>query len=90
MKQYTVYGCDYCDFESKSFNETEKHEAEHFGLTIEEFHHWKTLKANVQSCSSTISRTKNEETEKMFDESVEKLIAFEKEHGIAITIGENL
>lgn len=82
MKQYMVYKCDYCDFKSNGFAETEKHEAEHFGLTVEEFHHWNALKANAQSCGATISRTKNEETEKMFDDAIEKLIAFEKAHGI--------
>lgn len=82
MRQYIVYKCDYCDFESKSFAETEKHEAEHFGLTVDEFHRWNTLKAEVKSYGEIISRTKNEKTEKMFDDAIEKLIVFEKAHGI--------
>jgi hypothetical protein len=60
----------------------EKHEANHFGLTVEEFHHWNTLKESVRSCSSTIYQTKNEETERLLDEAVAKLVAFEKEHNI--------
>lgn len=82
LKRYTVYKCDYCDFESRDFKKAEKHEAEHFGLTVEEFRHWKTLKANAQSMGTAVSGTKNEETERMFDEAVEKLLNFEKEHGI--------
>lgn len=43
MKMYMVYKCEYCDFESKSFAETQRHETEHFGLTIDEFHHWNNV-----------------------------------------------
>ena len=36
MKQYTVYACETCGYESKNANEVMQHEADHLGLTVKE------------------------------------------------------
>ena len=82
MKQYTVYVCETCGYESRDVEDMRKHEASHLGLTITEKQEWESLKDHVRYASSVVSRTKNEETDKAFDEAVEALIAFEKEHRI--------
>jgi hypothetical protein len=75
-----IYKCEHCNFSSEIFQETEKHEAEHFGLTVAEFHQWNSLKADVESAGRTISHSKNEFTERFFDNAIHKLLAFEKDH----------
>lgn len=82
MKQYTVYVCEKCGFECRDVHEMEKHEADHDGLTVEEMHTWNFMKTFAAYMGSVVSNTNNEETRQKFDEAVEKLIAFEKDHGI--------
>ena len=36
MKQYTVYVCETCGYESRDVEDMRKHEASHLGLTVEE------------------------------------------------------
>ena len=36
MKQYTVYVCETCGYESRNVEDMRKHEASHLGLTIED------------------------------------------------------
>lgn len=40
------------------------------------------LKENARHASTVVGVTKNEQTDKAFDEAIEKLLTFEKEHGI--------
>lgn len=83
MKIYQTYVCETCGFESRNHEEVELCEAKHIGLTnLEDKHAYDSLKMLAEYCGSVISKTKNEETEKAFDEAINKLIAFEKEHGI--------
>ena len=82
MKQYTVYICETCGCESKNRDEMREHEASHLGLTVKEMETYKALKSLVRYMGSVVSNTNNEATRKMFDESIEDLIAFEKKYGI--------
>ena len=43
---------------------------------------WKKLKNNAEGTSARLYYTKNENTEREFDEAVEALVNFEKENGI--------
>ena len=82
MKQYIIYECDNCGKQSKDRGEIMKCEASHLGLTITEMQEWKNLKENARHVGAVVNVTKNEQTDKAFDEAIEKLLAFEKEHGI--------
>ena len=82
MKQYTVYICETCGFESKDFDEMRSHEASHLGLTVQEMESYRARKSFAAYMGSVISRTNNEKTRKKYDEAIENLISFEKEHGL--------
>lgn len=82
MKQYTMYVCDTCGYESKNAKEMKEHEAAHFKLTAEEAKQYEELKDSAAYMGYVVSRTKNEETEQKFDEAIQDLLNFEKEHGI--------
>ena len=82
MKQYTIYVCETCGLETKNYKEMRQHEAEHLGLTIDEMESYHALKSRAEHMGAVIASRNNEETRKMFDEAIEKLLAFEKEHGL--------
>lgn len=82
MKQYIMYECEVCGKTSKNANEIIECECKHLGLTIEEKKEWEHLKEVVKHCSCVISHTKNEETERSYDEAIEALMQFEKKHNI--------
>ena len=82
MKQYTVYVCETCGYESRDVEDMRKHEASHLGLTVEEMESYRALKSFAAYMGSVVANRNNEETRSKFDEAVEKLVAFEKEHGI--------
>lgn len=82
MKQYIMYVCETCGEESRDFSKIKKCEADHLGLTLEEKNSYDTLKKKAEMCGATLSRTKNEETDKDFDDAIDALILFEKEHGV--------
>ena len=82
MKQHIIFECETCGKQSENREEIMKCEVAHLGLTISEKQEWESLKERVRYSSSVVSRTKNEETDKAFDEAVETLLAFEKEHRI--------
>lgn len=82
MKRYTMYVCETCGYESKSFDDMEEHEASHLGLTVEELHEYHALKSFAEYMGKYLSHTNNEETRTKFDNAIENLIAFEERHGI--------
>ena len=82
MKQYTVYVCETCGYESRDVEDMRKHESSHLGLTVEEMETYRALKSFAAYMGSVVANRNNEETRNKFDESVEKLVTFEKEHGI--------
>lgn len=59
-----------------------KCEASHFGLTVIEMREWKNLKENAKHAGTVVGTAKNEQTDKAFDEAIEKLLAFEQEHNL--------
>ena len=82
MKQHIIFECETCGKQSENREEIMKCEAAHLGLTITEKQEWESLKERARYAGAVASRTKNEETDKAFDEAVETLLAFEKEHRI--------
>ena len=84
MKQYTVYVCETCGYESKNAKEVMQHEADHLGLTVKEKEQYRALKSFAAYMGSVVSHTKNEATDKAFDDAIQNLLNFEKEHGIKI------
>lgn len=84
MKKYTVYACETCGYESKSYDEMEAHEAAHLGLTVKELHDYNALKSFAKYMGTVVSSTNNEETRSKFDKAIEDLIMFEKEHDLKL------
>ena len=82
MKQYIVYVCETCGFESKNYNEMREHESTHLGLSVKEMNIYKKLKLDACNMGILVSFTNNKETRSKFDKAIEDLTAFEKEHGI--------
>lgn len=82
MKSYTMYVCETCGFECDDGEMMMEHEASHLGLSIEEFEQYNALKSHARFMGRRIAISKNTNTEKAYDEAVERLVAFEKEHNI--------
>lgn len=82
MKQHIIYECEHCGKKSKDREEIMECEAAHFGLRIAEKQEWEQLKEKVRYKSAIVSRCKNEQTDKEFDDAIAELMNFEKEHGI--------
>ena len=49
---------------------------------------WKKLRDNVQSASARLYSEKNENTERKYEEALERLAQFEKENGIPLMADE--
>ena len=84
MKRYTMYVCETCGYESRSFDDMEEHEASHLGLTVEELHNYNALKSFARYMGGVISHTSNDETRAKFDKAIEDLVAFEEAHKIKV------
>lgn len=61
-----------------------QHEADHLGLTVKEMEQYRALKSFAAYMGSFVSHTKNKVTDKKFDDAIQNLLDFEKEHGIKI------
>ena len=82
MKQYTVYVCETCGYESRHVEDMKMHEASHLGLTVKEMEIYRATKSFAAYMGSVIANRKNEELERRYDEAIQAVIDFEKEHGI--------
>lgn len=78
MKQ-TMYVCETCGFECEDSMIMKNHKVSH--LTTEEASIYRTLKAHASYMTYGICLDA-EETERRFKKAVDKLIAFEKKHGL--------
>lgn len=84
MKQYTMYVCETCGYETRSFDDIEAHEAGHLGLTVEELHTYNALKSFARYMGGVLSHESNNDTRAKFDKAVEDLMAFEEAHKIKV------
>lgn len=82
MRKVTLYQCEHCSYSTDNINECLEHEAEHYDLTSEQYQEWHELHESAARAGSIINITKNHETEHNFDKTVEKLVEFEKQHGL--------
>jgi len=57
-------------------------------MTNDLYAEWKKLKNNAENTSARLYYTKNENTEREFEEAVEALVNFEKENGIPLIADE--
>lgn len=82
MKTKTVFVCEQCGFEYGCAGDALKCEAEHLGLTLEEYQEYLALLRIGKDCGINVSIAKNERTEKLLDEAVNAVIKFREEHNI--------
>lgn len=78
MKSITAYKCDQCDYLSSNPEDVERHEAKHYGLSLEEYKQWQTLYDEAKKAAYTRNHTNTPETRKQFDAVIKKLTEFEK------------
>lgn len=77
------YACSYCREHFPDFDACLEHEANvHFHLNITDYKLYRSLKSQAQTLGTHVYYTKNEQTEAAFDKAINKLLAFEHEHGI--------
>ena len=88
MKQYMMYVCETCGFESKSREAMVQHEAAHLGLTGEELREYNSLKDHAEFMGMVVRDSRCSYTEKEFDKAVRALAAFEEAHGLRIIKGD--
>ncbi len=82
MRQYTMYVCETCGYESKDAKKMKEHEMAHMNLTTEEVRQYESLKSSAIHMGYVATRIKNEETKQKFDEAIQNLLDFEEEHGV--------
>lgn len=80
MRKKTIYICECCGKESSNAEEIRKCEASHFGLTPDEKERWEIYKTIVKRRSADVFHSKNERTEKSYDEAIQELMEFEAQH----------
>ncbi|MBO5435064.1 hypothetical protein J6A31_04505 [bacterium] len=82
-----IYECEICrrkgiNFSNEDHDVVEKHEAEHYNLSVDEYRQWNVLKKNAENCGYIVMNTNNDATNAQFDEACDKLADFEIQHGI--------
>lgn len=82
MKTCTAFVCEKCGKISLSREEIEVCESSHYNLSIDDYRNWIKLKEAAASMGSKLFRTNNVNTRKMFDESIDELLNFERSHGL--------
>lgn len=84
MRSYTVYVCKVCGRESPVQADIEMCEGRHLGLNdISEVKEYNSLVSSVKSFMSILARSNNDKTRQDADDAINKMIEFEKNHGMA-------
>lgn len=83
MKKHVIYECETCGKKSEDMTEIIACEAAHLGLTIAEKKEWEALEEKMRKAADTVSCSSNEETQKAFDDAVDEILQFEKEHNLS-------
>lgn len=82
---YQIFACGKCGNQSQRIEEIELCEARHMGFkTLEDKREYDSLLAHVRSCSHIVSRTCNDVTRKNYDDAIEEMLQFEREHNITV------
>lgn len=82
MKAKMVYECEFCNFQSESHIDVAKHEAAHYGLTLEDYVEWNRLDQMVKRRSHVYDGYHNSRTEADLDSAIKELLAFEDAHNL--------
>ncbi len=82
MRIRQLYVCECCGKKSCDASEIERCEAAHMGLSVNEKRSWDSLKSAAKYFGYLVSATNNERTRAEYDEAIEELVLFEKEHNI--------
>lgn len=77
MRSIIAYKCDQCDYLSSNPEDMERHEAKHYGLSLEEYKEWQALYDEAKAAAYTRNYTNTPETRKQFDAAIKKLTEFE-------------
>ncbi len=92
MKIHTVYVCEQCAFESRSFEEMEEHESIHLGLTVREMRSYMSKKSFVtwaEQYAKDLGQNSNDpkytRIRQVHMTAIAALQKFEKVHGLAVT-----
>lgn len=81
MKTEIIYTCEVCGQWFDVASDCEKHEAEtHYSISISDYLKWKQLNKNAAAAGKQVGIRKTQETDRLFDQSVDELVAFEKAH----------
>lgn len=80
MKTKTVYMCDFCNKEYNRSIDAYKCEAEHLGLTIDEYKEYMNLLEEERRAFSAASSVVNNEIRKRCDDTIKAVFDFQKEH----------
>lgn len=82
MKQIFQYKCEVCGSVYDTREKCLLCEAECYGLTVEEYTRWGELCANTKSMGHLVSVSKNQATDKAFDDACDKLADFILKHNL--------
>lgn len=86
MKTYIMCVCETCGYETKNYKEMLEHEANHLGLTVDEFETYNALKSSVIHYTNCIRSTNSDEQYQLairkLSDAEDKLLNFEKLHNI--------
>lgn len=82
MKMYTMHACDFCENESKNYDEIAECEAKHLGITVKERAEYIDLKERVKHWSHIVYITNNQENRDKEEEAIKAVIDFERIHNI--------
>lgn len=79
MKIINIYKCEHCGFETRNFEDIEKHEAAHFGLSVKDKHKYDAMLSYLYFVNSLPDNDKVKESRIA---TQNKLIRFERCHGL--------
>lgn len=82
MKTKTIYQCEYCLSEYSSSNDAIQCEAKCLNLTVDEYKEYMDILWREKMASLAVSKSKNERTEKLWDDCIKDVLEFQKKHGI--------
>lgn len=82
MKTITVYKCEFCDYTNGEPEMVKEHEAEHFGLTLDEYNEWKKLNKTAVYEGKRMAIVRCPLTIEQFDKACQKLADFEEKHNL--------
>lgn len=84
MKIIQMYQCKHkgCTHLTADYNEALTHEANHYNIDLPTYQQWDLLKTKVNRLASNLLDHNNDDSDKEYNDAVEKLIKFETDNGI--------